>query len=157
MKSIEILEILKRGLKVVKGINTVMICGKLSRAPWSNDAKSVCLFQVDVEDYFKSKKTNDFVKKTSWINCKAFGETGMFIAERYNAGDMVLVEGSIESNYKKAEGEKKGVVELFVLVKKIHTVTESAYEEAAKQDAPQGALSIPNAATDSLNEEEIPF
>ena len=78
-------------------MNKIIICGRLTKDPelrTTNSGTEVCGFTVAVD---RRIKKND-EKETDFIDCTAWGKTGVFISTYFHKGDGITVEGRMESN-----------------------------------------------------------
>ena len=144
-------------------LNNVVLMGRLVRDPEINYMQSgngsVTRFSLAVE---KSYKVGDeWQTKTSFINCVAWNKTGEFVGKHFRQGNMICVNGSIEtSSYTNRDGQK--VYTTDVIVEKAHfTGEKKAASESEGNDynygrpAPSnsdGFMNIPDGI-----DEELPF
>jgi len=70
-------------------MNKVILIGRLTRDPESGN---VTKFSLAVDRKYKKEGQPD----ADFINCKAFGKTGDFIAKYFTKGKRVAVDGRIQ-------------------------------------------------------------
>lgn len=78
-------------------LNVVAITGRLTAAPeqkQTNSGVAVTKFTVAVDRNFKSGDT----KQTDFIPCVAWRNTAEFIAKYFGKGDMIAVQGTLQSD-----------------------------------------------------------
>lgn len=81
---------------------TVQVSGRVTSDPKSfdvgdNGAKKV-VFGVAVNRYFKQKDSDEFNKKTTFIDCVAWGRTGDHVAQFAKKGVKVAITGNLEED-----------------------------------------------------------
>ena len=93
-------------------INHAVIMGRLTTDPelrTTQSGVSVTSFTVAVERSFKSGGE----RQTDFINCVAWRNTADFVSNYFRKGQMIAVEGSIQTrNYEDSNGNKRYVVEI---------------------------------------------
>ncbi len=94
-------------------INCALIMGRLTAAPelrTTSSGLSVTSFTVAVErSYAKSGEE----RQTDFINIVAWRNTADFVTKYFGKGDMIAVQGSIQTrNYEDKNGNKRTAVEL---------------------------------------------
>lgn len=96
-------------------INNVVLMGRLVSKPELKTSQSgleVTSFAVAVDKKFKNK---DGSRDTNFINCVAWRQTAKFIVDYFDKGQMIAVEGSIDTrSYENKNGQKVNVVEIVV-------------------------------------------
>lgn len=78
-------------------LNKIIILGRLTSDPelkQTNSGVSVATFTVAVERNYKSGDT----KLTDFIPCNAWRSTADFIAKYFHKGDMIAVDGTLQSD-----------------------------------------------------------
>jgi single-strand DNA-binding protein len=114
-----------------------MFIGRLGKDPELNQGKiDICKFSIAVDD--NKKVNNEWVKKTLWVNCVAFGNTANFIHKKARKGSLVFVEGKLDINqYTNNLGEKKSytqiVVSLFKALEKFERVEQEEQQRYNNQ------------------------
>lgn len=93
-------------------MNSIVFDGRLVRDPKTEVIPTgVECVEFTVANDRRGK--ND--KQTSFINCKAFGKTGAFIAQYFKKGDPINVSGELEiRTYDGKDGTKKTAVTVYV-------------------------------------------
>lgn len=93
-------------------LNTVVIMGRLCSAPEikkTSSGISVTSFTVAIDRNYKSGEE----KVTDFINVAAWRGTAEFICNYFKKGQMIAVEGSIQSrNYEDKDGNKRTAFEV---------------------------------------------
>lgn len=93
-------------------LNTVVIMGRLCSAPEikkTSSGISVTSFTVAIDRNYKSGED----KVTDFINVAAWRGTAEFICNYFKKGQMIAVEGSIQSrNYEDKDGNKRTAFEV---------------------------------------------
>ena len=87
-------------------MNKIIIKGRLTRDPELKTGGSgveFCKFTVAVD----RRKAKDKGKETDFIDCTAFGQTGIAISKYLAKGREILVEGRMESSKTEKEGLKR--------------------------------------------------
>jgi single-strand DNA-binding protein len=78
-------------------MNKIIITGRLTRDPelrTCNSGTEVCNFSLAVDRSYK--KGDD--KETDFIDCTAWGKTGVFVSTYFHKGDGANVEGRMENS-----------------------------------------------------------
>ena len=85
-------------------LNAIIIMGRLSKDPelrQTQNGTSVASFSVAVERDFGEKKTD-------FIECVAWRQTGEFISKYFRKGNMICVAGSLQSRqWEDRDGKKR--------------------------------------------------
>ena len=87
-------------------MNKLTIIGNLTRDPelkTGANGNEYCKFTVAVD----RRKQKDKEKVTDFIDCTAFGQTGVAISKYMSKGRMILVEGRMESSHSEKDGQKR--------------------------------------------------
>ena len=107
-------------------LNTVSIMGRLSRDPElrrTGNNIAVASFCVAVDRDYAPKGEE---KQPDWIDCVAWRNTAEFIAKYFKKGDMIVVNGRLETRtWADKDGNKHKATEV---------VAENAYFGGKKQD-----------------------
>ena len=77
-------------------MNKVLISGRLTRDPelrTTNSGTEVCSFCIAVD----RRVSRGEEKMTDFVNCTAWGKTGVFVNKYFRKGDGINVEGRLES------------------------------------------------------------
>lgn len=130
-------------------MNRVNLCGRLTRNPElraTSTGMSVCSFTVAVD----RPRNKDGVKEADFIRCKAFGKQGESIAYYKGKGDMIAVDGRLQTG----SYEKDGIR---------HYTTDVIVERAdflAKEKHAQSDEKQPSAVSDAfeaIGDDDIPW
>lgn len=130
-------------------MNRVNLCGRLTKNPdlrVTSTGMSVCSFTVAVD----RPRNKDGVKEADFIRCKAFGKQGESIAYYKGKGDMIAVDGRLQTG----SYEKDGIR---------HYTTDVIVERAdflAKEKHAQSDEKQPSAVSDafeSIGDDDIPW
>lgn len=145
-------------------LNNVILMGRLVRDPETNylqsSNSSVTRFTLAVEKSYKSG--DEWQTKASFINCVAWNKTGEFIGKHFRQGNMICVNGSIETgSYTNRDGQKVYTTDIIVDKAYFTGENKAAAEESENNDynygrpAPSnsdGFMNIPDGI-----DEELPF
>ena len=64
----------------------------------------IAKFSLAINDgYFNNNK--EWVEKTTWVNCVAFGRKAERVEKNYSKGDSVYIEGKISVTSKESDGK----------------------------------------------------
>lgn len=130
-------------------MNRVTLCGRLTKNPdlrATSTGMSVCSFTVAVD----RPRNKDGVKEADFIRCKAFGKQGESIAYYKGKGDMIAVDGRLQTG----SYEKDGIR---------HYTTDVIVERAdflAKEKHAQSDEKQPSAVSDAfeaIGDDDIPW
>lgn len=130
-------------------MNRVIEVGRLTRDPelrTTTAGKSVCSFTLAVD----RPRNKDGVKEADFIRCKAFGKQGESIAYYKGKGDMIAVDGRLQTG----SYEKDGIR---------HYTTDVIVERAdflAKEKHAQSDEKQPSAVSDAfeaIGDDDIPW
>ena len=96
-------------------LNKVILMGRFTRDPELKSTPqgvSTCSFSLAVDrDYVKQGEE----RKADFINCVAWRQTAEFISKHFNKGNMVALEGSIQTRtWDDNEGKKRYATEVIV-------------------------------------------
>ena len=120
-------------------VNSVMLVGRLGKDPEMREA-SVSIANFSLATTYSKKEDGEYVDKTEWHRCVAFGKTAEF-ASRLNKGDMVCAQGQIRTReWVDKSDVKRYITEIFV-----NTITTLARGTAKADDAQDS------------NDSELPF
>ena len=96
-------------------INSVTLTGRLVKAPGTkffNEGKSITNFCIAVDDGFGEKK------KSYFINCKAWNNTGEALANYADKGKRIAINGKIEVESwvnKEGKNQSKIIINAFII------------------------------------------
>ena len=97
-------------------LNHIVLMGRLTRDPElrrTGSGIAVASFSVAVDRDFGSKDGGE--KKTDFIDCVAWRQTGEFISKYFTKGRMIVVEGRLEMrDWTDKEGNKRRSAEVIV-------------------------------------------
>lgn len=117
-------------------INMVVLMGRLTADPelrTSNSGISYCRFTVAVDRSFTKSGEE---KKTDFINCVAWRQTAEFVSRYFTKGQMIAVEGSIQTDsYTNKDGAK--VYTTDILVSQVSFTGDKRGGETASESAPE--------------------
>lgn len=92
-------------------LNSAIIIGRLTADPelrTTQSGLSVTSFTVAVDRAFSGEE-----KKTDFLNCVAWRSTADFVTRYFKKGQMIAVQGSIQTrNYEDKNGNKRTAVEI---------------------------------------------
>lgn len=95
-------------------LNSIVIMGRLTANPelkTTNSGLSVTSFTVAVDRAFQSNGE----KQTDFINCVAWRNNAEFITKYFTKGQMIAVQGSVQSrNYEDKNGNKRTAFDVVV-------------------------------------------
>jgi len=93
---------------MASSVNKVILIGRLGRDPEireTNGGQSVANFSIATDESYKNKD-GEKIKKTEWHNIVVWGAAvDNFVAKYIHVGDMVYIEGRLQTR----EWEKDGV------------------------------------------------
>lgn len=94
-------------------LNTVILMGRLTADPelkTTASGKSVCSFCMAVNRSYGGK---DNENKTDWIDIVAWRNTAEFVCKYFRKGQMMIVEGTLQTRtWEDQNGSKRKVVEV---------------------------------------------
>lgn len=134
-------------------LNHIIIMGRLTRDPElrrTNSGTAVASFTVAVDRDYSSK--NGTEKKTDFIDCVAWQQTGEFISEYFAKGRMIIVDGRLElRDWTDKDGNKRRNAEINV---------SRAYFGDTRKDSSDGNKAAYGATPEFVEiccEETLPF
>ena len=96
-------------------LNKVILMGRFTRAPELRSTPqgvSTCSFSLAVDRNFVREGEE---RKTDFINCIAWRQTAEFISKYFNKGNMIALEGSIQTrSWDDDKGKKHYTTEVIV-------------------------------------------
>jgi len=123
--------------------------GRITAKPelrYTNSNVGVCNFTIAVTRKFKD---NNGVYQSDFINCVAFKKTAELICEYINKGDLLGIEGRIQTrSYEGQDGKKVYVTE--VVVEQIHFLQTKKSEKSNNNQ-------MNNVNNNKQNQTEDPF
>lgn len=94
-------------------LNTVILMGRLTadtELKVSNSGTEFCNFSVAVDRNYSGKNEE---KKTDFIDVSAFRHTAVFINKYFKKGDMIAIQGSIQTDtYTDKDGKNRKSVKV---------------------------------------------
>lgn len=143
-------------------LNKVILIGRFTRDPElrsTPQGTSTCSFSLAVDRNYQSAGGE---RQADFINCVAWRQTAEFISKYFQKGNMVCVEGSIQTrSWKDNEGNNRYVTEVVVDRSYFVESKKSAQESSAMggsapvfNDSPFGNLPDP---TPLGTDDDLPF
>lgn len=118
-------------------LNKVILIGRFTRDPElrsTPQGTSTCSFSLAVDRNYQSAGGE---RQADFINCVAWRQTAEFISKYFQKGNMVCVEGSIQTrSWKDNEGNNRYVTEVVVDRSYFVESKKSAQESSAMSSAP---------------------
>ena len=122
-------------------LNHITIMGRLTRDPElrrTNSGVAVASFTVAVDRDFSDKQSGE--KKTDFLDCVAWRQTGEFVSKYFTKGRMIVVDGRLEMrDWTDKEGNKHRSAEINVA---------NAYFGDSKRDKTDGGYASHAPASD---------
>lgn len=95
-------------------VNNVVIMGRLVRDPelrQLDNGTSVTSFSVAVDRNYVDKTTNE--RQADFLNVVAWRQTADFVCKYFHQGDMIAIEGSLQSRkYTDKDGNNRVAIEI---------------------------------------------
>lgn len=137
-------------------LNKAILVGRLTKDPELRSTQSgvsVVSFSVAVS---RSYARQGEERQTDFINCVAFRNTADFISRYFSKGNMIAVDGSIQTRtWDDQEGKRHWVTE--VIVNEAHFV-ESKKDSAPSGGAPaMGGAELPMEFGPDATDDDLPF
>lgn len=142
-------------------LNRVILMGRLTKDPELKQTPnniSVATFSLAVDRNYQSDKDN---KQTDFINIVAWRHTAEFVGKYFTKGQLVAVEGSIQTrSYQDKDGNNRTVFEVvadqvYFAEKKQNGENKSQSESSAKDSFQVGDLG--NFEEFDADDGELPF
>ena len=142
-------------------LNRVILMGRLTKDPELKQTPnnvSVATFSLAVDRNYQSDKDN---KQTDFINIVAWRHTAEFVSKYFTKGQLVAVEGSIQTrSYQDKDGNNRTVFEVvadqvYFAEKKQNGNNQSQSESSAKDSFQVGDLG--NFEEFDADDGELPF
>ncbi len=118
-------------------LNKVILIGRFTRDPElrsTPQGTSTCSFSLAVDRNYQSAGGE---RQADFINCVAWRQTAEFISKYFQKGNMVCVEGSIQTrSWKDNEGNNRYATEVVVDRSYFVESKKSAQESSAMSTAP---------------------
>ena len=123
----------------------MLIIGRITKDAVVNQTKTerqVVSFSIAVNDWYKSKGSEQPVKTTTFFNCSYWRSAA--ITERLKKGAVVELFGRVSVNiYTNAQGETKGALNFHVNSIKIHHSKAANLEIVTRPDGMQQTDDLP--------------
>lgn len=142
-------------------LNRVILMGRLTKDPELKQTQnnvSVATFSLAVDRNYQSDKDN---KQTDFINIVAWRHTAEFVKKHFTKGQLVAVEGSIQTrSYQDKDGNNRTAFEVvadqvYFAEKKQNGENKSQSESSAKDSFQVGDLG--DFEEFDANDGELPF
>lgn len=130
-------------------MNRATLCGRLTRDPelrTTTSGSAVCSFTLAVD----RPRNKDGVKEADFIRCKCFGKQGESIAFYKRKGEMLAVDGRIQTGSYEKDGIRHYTTD--VIVERADFIGK---EKTAKID--EKAPSNVSEAFTSIDDDDIPW
>lgn len=119
-------------------MNSVQLTGRLTKDPEAKQTQTgltVCSFTLAVDRHTSNQQTADF------ISCVAWRQSADYLSKYGHKGDMVEIEGKIQTrNYDDRDGKKVYVTE--VLADRLSLISTKKSSGSSRSDYPSGGTSI---------------
>lgn len=134
-------------------LNCATIMGRLTAKPelrTTNSGLAVTTFSVAVDRSYAKQGEE---RQTDFINVVAWRQTAAFVTRYFEKGQMIAVQGSIQTrNYEDRNGNKRTAVE--IVADKVSFCGEKKKDEAQTEPpVPQDFTELPTA----LDDDDLPF
>lgn len=142
-------------------LNKVILIGRFTRDPElrsTPQGTSTCSFSLAVDRNYQSASGE---RQADFINCVAWRQTAEFISKYFQKGNMVCVEGSIQTrSWKDNDGNNRYVTEVVVdrsyfVESKKSAQTSASMEAPVFNDSPFGNL--PDPISPLGTDDDLPF
>ena len=130
-------------------MNRVNLCGRLTRDPElraTTTGTSVCTFTIAVD----RPRNKDGVKEADFIRCKAFGKQGESIAYFKGKGEMLAVDGRLQTGSYEKDGIRHYTTDVIV------ERADFLGKEKTAQNDEKTPSNVPEAFT-SIDDDDIPW
>lgn len=122
-------------------LNTAILMGRLTAEPelkTTNSGLSVTSFCVAVDRRYQK----DGEKQADFINVTAWRQNAEFICKYFRKGQMIAVQGSIQTrNYEDKNGNKRTAVE--IVAENVSFCGSKSESETTAQNAPRPSVNVP--------------
>lgn len=153
-------------------VNKVVLLGRLGKDPevrYTGSGAAVANFSLATDETYKDR-SGEKQQKTEWHNIVAWGKTvEAFIQPYLHKGDLVYIEGKLQTRSWEKDGVKKYTTEIVVLdIKGVQTGNGGSASAApaarsnqnsrpANRPAPQQPRAARPAPAQEVPDEDIPF
>lgn len=150
---------------MASSVNKVILVGRLGKDPevrYTQGGQAVANFSVATDESYKDRN-GEKQKKTEWHNIVVWGKAVENFVEPYlHKGDMVYIEGKLQTRSWEKDGDTKYTTEINVTdIKGLVTAkTDAQPSSGGNKSKPNGnraAQSRQQQATPEVSDEEIPF
>jgi single-strand DNA-binding protein len=138
-------------------LNTVVLMGRLTAAPEVKKTQtgiSVTSFSIAVDRAFQRSGED---RQTDFINIVAWRQTAEFVCRYFKKGDMIAIEGSIQTrSYEDKNGNKRNIVEV---VANNVSFCGSKRDSSSSDDSAPASYSNADASdfTEFSGDDDLPF
>ena len=119
-------------------MNSVQLTGRLTKDPEAKQTQTgltVCSFTLAVDRHVSNQQSADF------ISCVAWRQSADYLSKYGHKGDMVELEGKIQTrNYDDRDGKKVYVTE--VVADRLSLISTKKSSGSSRSDYPSGGTSI---------------
>jgi single-strand DNA-binding protein len=150
---------------MASSVNKVILVGRLGKDPevrFTSGGKAVANFSIATDESYKDAQ-GDKQKKTEWHNIVVWGNSvEAFIQKYLHKGDMVYIEGKLQTRSWEKDGVKKYTTEINVTDLKGLVFGEQTNAAPAGRTAPPPARPTTpkpqtRPAAPAVEDEDIPF
>lgn len=129
-------------------MNKVQLLGRLGKDPETknfDNGSSVTSFNIATDESYKDKDGNK-VEKTEWHNVSFFGKQGEVLAKYVKKGQLLLIDGKLQTRSYEKDNEKRYVTE----------VIGQGFEFIPGQGEPKQKVEVAQVVDDG-GDDELPF
>jgi single-strand DNA-binding protein len=124
-------------------INKLILVGNVWRAPEKRTTKNdldMCILYMVTKESILDKNTQTYTEKNEWHNIVCFGTTATYILKNIHVGDILYVEGQLQTrDYLDTNGNKKYVKDVIIprngIVKRIYAIKKTEEIEGSQEDS----------------------
>ena len=140
-------------------INSVSICGRLTREPelrTTPGGTCVLALGVAVNDRVKNQRTGEWEDRPNFVDCTMFGKRAEAVSRYLSKGSKVAVSGRLRYSSWERDGQRRSKLE--VVVDEIELMGGGRAEQAGPAEAtgPAAAALSPDGGVD-VYDDDIPF
>ena len=125
----------------VSSMNKVILIGRLGQDPelkYTPNGSAMAKFSIATSEKWKNKDSGNQEVKTEWHNIVVWGKTAEFAGEWLKKGQLVSIEGKLQTRSWEQDGVKKYMTEIvadtITLLPSKGDVQESASQEQSFDD-----------------------
>ena len=143
-------------------MNKVILVGRLGKDPevkFTASGKAVANFSIATDESYKDAQ-GEKQKKTEWHNLVVWGNSVEAYVQKYlHKGDLILVEGKLQTRSWEKDGVKKYTTEINVTnIVGLDTAPADGGQPAARTTGrPQQTRTAARPAARPVQDEDIPF